>query len=136
MSHSPKAGKRVLGHRVDWSERDERLLPVVRAVAQFIRLQEGRPRQITTTAVLREAGMESCLPKLSKLPRSREELARVIEDREAFACRRVRRVKLASSSNGHVPKLWELKQQAGLRPELMDRSNVKKALLEAMDGSS
>jgi hypothetical protein len=136
ITHKPPKAKRVARSRVDWPQRDERLLPVVKAVALELRLQKGRPRQITTTAVLRAAGKESWLSKLTKLPKSREMLAQLVEDREGFACRRVWRVKHETSSNGHVLRLWELQQRARLRPDLMDRSSVKKALVEALADSN
>jgi hypothetical protein len=79
MAHRPRMANRgITATRVDWSERDYQLLPVLGTIALSLRLRGGLSYKITATALFREAGKESWLPKLAKLPECRARLARLI----------------------------------------------------------
>lgn len=78
--------------RVDWHERDRQLEADVRLTAERIKAVEGRPSQVTVTAVARYLDKKELLQKkkqLDKLPLTKKALDDVVESQIQFAVRRL-----------------------------------------------
>ena len=93
--HMPPPFKRTKSAReiVDWKGRDITLENEVREAADRLKRAQGKPVQITVTAIARELDRNELLLKrkhLAKLPLTRQTLGEVAETRPQFALRRLR----------------------------------------------
>jgi hypothetical protein len=93
--HMPPPFKRTKSAReiVDWKGRDITLETEVREAAERLKRAEGKPVQVTVTAIARELDRNELLLKrkhLAKLPLARLTLDEVAEMRPQFALRRLR----------------------------------------------
>ncbi len=122
---------RASAARVDWARRDADLAHLLRRAALQV-LTEAKPVRLTRSRLGRMIGYAGMLDKnLNKLPECKVVLDEIMESREAFA---VRRIRLASShlreSGGQVPR-WQFARLCGLRPEMLEKSEVANAFERA-----
>ncbi|HWT02905.1 MAG TPA: TnsD family transposase [Pyrinomonadaceae bacterium] len=117
---------------VDWEKRDTEFEIMMRGSAAKLRLQPGKPRRITKTAIARDLGQVTLLQqKLSKLPRTAAVLSSVVESPVEFALRRIRRAADAYIRAEEIPKRWELIQKANVY-RLRDVPAVRQAIDRAL----
>jgi Tn7-like transposition protein D len=116
---------------VDWKKRDAEYAVAVRAAANRLKNNHGRPVQVTRTAIGRAVGAVTLLQqKLHKMPLTAQVLASVVETREQYAVRRVWRA--ADLYNQEcVPREWHLVMRANVY-SLRDNSAVQCAIEGAM----
>ncbi|HEV2800374.1 MAG TPA: TnsD family Tn7-like transposition protein [Pyrinomonadaceae bacterium] len=91
---------------VDWNSRDSSLEKEVREAAGRLKQAEGKPVQVTVTAIARDINRKELLQKknhLSKLPLTQQALEDVAEPRTGFALRRLRWAAGCFRSEGLAP---------------------------------
>ncbi len=100
---------------VDWNKRDEDLATHVMNAAIAIKKLPGRARRISISGLARELGAASQFSlQLEKLPLTRLALESVVENRETFALRRLRRAIENFVSNRERPNQTKLASAAGI----------------------
>lgn len=100
---------------VDWSSRDEKLAVDVVNAAQMIKNLPGRARRVSISGLARELSSASQLfLRIDKLPLTRDALKSVVENREQFALRRLRRAIDRFASTGGLPTQTDLANAAGI----------------------
>jgi hypothetical protein len=131
--HTPyKQHREPAPSRIDWEKRDQQLVDAVRAAAVRLQNAPGKPRQMTTAALGREAGCLALLQKhRDKLPQTVSALDSLIEDRVAYAIRRIEWAAKTLQQNGSMPKEWELIRLAGVA-RMTNDPRVRAALQEAL----
>jgi hypothetical protein len=118
--------------RVDWETRDQQVADAVRAAAVRLQNAPGKPRHMTTAALGREAGCLALLQKhRDKLPHTVSALDSLIEDRGAYAIRRIKWAAHTFQQDGSMPKEWELIRLAGVA-RMTNDPRVRAALQEAL----
>jgi hypothetical protein len=132
--HSPYSRRRTQSTSgVDWKKRDAEYAIVVRAAAACLRNNPGRPVRVTRTAIGRTVGAVTLLrQKLDKMPLTSQILASVVETREQYAVRRVRRAADLYCQKDVLPREWRLVTRANVY-SLKDNSAVKCAVEGAMN---
>jgi Tn7-like transposition protein D/TniQ len=101
---------------VDWTSRDLNLEKEVREAAERLKRTEGKPVQVTVTAIARELDKNELLQKekhLAKLPLTRQALSNVAETRAQFALRRLRWATDCFRDEGLAPAKSTLALRAG-----------------------
>ncbi len=100
---------------IDWRKRDEQLAEKVEVSAKCLRNQEGRPIQVTISAIGRDIDQLSLLQQhLDKLPMAGQRLEALVETREAFAIRRIQWVTKRYEDKQLSPRRWEFIKYAGV----------------------
>ena len=126
--HSP-AKKRVetQNRRVNWEERDEELLKIVKELVRNWDLNAEKLTKLTSNAIGKKLNNLSLLQKKAdKLPLTMGYIRKVEEDTVSFQKRRVEFV-IKNSIKGNEPIIeWEIYRKAGLRPTV---SNEVKRLI-------
>jgi transposase-like protein len=101
--------------RLDWAARDEQLSQAIDTVVEKLLSHSGSSQRLTITAIGRAMGQLALFQKhLTKLPKTRQKIALVIEDQEAWALRRVRQTVEDLKEEQSTFKLWEIVRLAGL----------------------
>lgn len=119
--------------RVDWAVRDAACAREVEAAIERLVQASGPPRQLTISAIGQDMGARALLQKhLDKLPVTKALLQQRVEDREAFALRRVAWACARFMEEGVCPPRWQLVRRAGLRPETEALPAVTRALQVAL----
>jgi hypothetical protein len=115
-SNSPARQKLVRQYQVvDWRARDQSLAGKVIGAALIIKNAPGRARRVTKIGIARELGQASQLNmQLNKLPLTRLALAGVLENKEQFTLRRVRRTVNYFTSIGKHPSQSTFAEVAGI----------------------
>ncbi len=118
--------------RVNWQARDRNIAK--EAEAAHARLRNWSPPvRATRTAIMREAGFPwVSKKKLALLPLTERFLQASIEDRVAFALRRIMQVSQSRVACGEPIQEWELVRISGLRSDLAQQPQVKDALQKAL----
>jgi len=120
--------------RIDWENRDIELADAARQAALYLHNRSDKPTQITVAAISRELGQLALIQRhLDKLPVTAQVLASLVETREAFALRRIRRVVECYRKEGLFPQRWQLVRRAGLRPEIEELPVVQNVVDEAVE---
>jgi hypothetical protein len=100
-------------------ERDAQLLQRARSAVSALLATPGRPVQIRFAVVARQTKGAAVLEKhLDKLPQTAAYLATALEDRAAWAARKVHWTRDLFRQEGKVPPRWAFVRRAGLRPDL------------------
>ncbi|KZL93249.1 TnsD family Tn7-like transposition protein [Clostridium magnum] len=119
-----KSEKNVL--RVDWNNRDEKLLDMLQSEYKILIQLSKRPR-ITKSLIGRRINYLSLLEKhLDKLPKTKRYLNKILESVEEF-----QRYRIIEVLNGITPDkeeivIWKVLRKAGLRGSFKDK--VKKII--------
>ncbi|ACB83847.1 TnsD family Tn7-like transposition protein [Natranaerobius thermophilus] len=129
----PPAKKPVAipNNRVNWQERDEKLLEAYKkAYSKLLNLDE--PIRITKTRLGRETGTLSLIQNNSnKLPLSTAYLESISETKQAFQIRRCTNIIENKIKEGLPVRLWEMQREAGLNKE--DFKKLKPELERIID---
>lgn len=100
---------------VDWNSRDSSLEKEVREAAERLKRADGKPVQVTVTAIARELDKKELLQKekhLAKLPHTRQALGEVTETRYQFALRRLKWAAGCFRAEGVAPAISTLALRA------------------------
>jgi hypothetical protein len=117
MTQRPKSPNRSLGRykRVDWAARDETLSNQIRGAVENITSRPGKAVQVTRSSIGREMGALHLFQKeINKLPLTRQILCEVVEDRVAYALRRIERVLNEHKVSGETLPRWLFVRKAGI----------------------
>lgn len=106
-------------YRVDWTERDEKLLNEAVLIADELLNSDARPSWIRKTTILRRMRADSLyFTNIDKLPRTTVFLNAISENRSDFAKRKIAWSSQQFIQEGVQPERWELIRRASLRPGL------------------
>ncbi|MGF9713735.1 TnsD family Tn7-like transposition protein [Paenibacillus naphthalenovorans] len=112
--------------RVDWDDRDKRLVPLILRASQEIKSIVDPPIRVTVSEIGRRIGKRSWLEKkIVLLPLSRNLLSEEIETSEQF---QIRRIKIAAEKiYREEPEVlgWRVIREAGLRKEAAQKLRVE-----------
>lgn len=136
--HTPPRQKSLkpLPSRVNWEERDARLVEAVKAAALRLRSSQERPKQITIAAIGRETGQLALIQRhIDKLPLTSKALEELAETREAFAVRRIWWTAECYRQEDIQPVRWQLIRRAGVA-RLIVQPEVQSAIDAALQGLS
>jgi len=104
-------------HKVDWNERDQETLNLVRSKFYEL-LSKETPIRITKSSIGRSAGILALLEKnIDKIPKTKDYLNDIVETVEDFQIRRCKNIVF----NNDGIKLWELQKFAGIRSETFEK---------------
>ena len=132
--HQPKSCPRAQDckARVNWAGRDDALVSQVAAAVEQLKTRSDPLIRASATAVGRELGCLSWLQKHpEKIPKTRDMISALAEDRTAFACRRLLHIWDSFGAAGIQPKPWELLRQARIRDD-MTKHPVIQSLIERL----
>ena len=134
-AHMPSPQQRLIQpHRVNWEIRDIELAEAAQQIALYLQKQPGKPQQITVASIARALGELALIQQhLNKLPKTAALLREVVENREAFALRRLHWITEYYLGEGICPSRWQLVRRAGLRPDLETLPSVQSAINTSMD---
>jgi hypothetical protein len=132
MASKPNVQRIRKAIRVNWAARDNCFSATIGAVSLHLRHGLNNRGRVTKTAVARTAGRLPWMNKLGKLPKSQEKLHRLVEDRNGFACRRVKRLAHKSLTEGRPLKAWQLQRGAGIRPEMKTAPKITEVFDQAV----
>ncbi len=117
-SPKPKSVK-CNNHRVDWDERDRRLLYEAEQAVKDI-LKNQKPVRVTISRIGKMIGALALLEKnLNKLPLTKAYLMKARESKTDFRKRRFCWAINAIKDSGEQLDLWSVLRKAGIRPEYM-----------------
>ncbi len=112
--------------RVDWEQRDEEILELLKQEYNRI-TQNPEYERLTISLLGRRLNVKSILEKkLDKIPKSKKFLNSILESVEEYQIRRVKTIIDNKKTAGEKIRLWEVQREAGLRSE--DFEKVKKKL--------
>lgn len=117
LKHNSPVRRKVASKktRVDWCERDREILKEVKQVVNHILYSDSKPERITIGRVGRRIGQLALLEKhLSKMPKTKKYLKKVVETVEQFEIRRIKWCAKEMHKNGEEIKKWRLIRMAGL----------------------
>lgn len=131
--HMPAPFKRTKSAReiVDWKNRDITLDNEVREAAARLNRADGKPVQVTVTAIARELDRNELLLKrrhLAKLPLTQRALNEVAENRTQFALRRLRWAADCFRGEGSAPAKSSLALRACVDYEIWKGEKMGAAL--------
>lgn len=108
-------------NRVSWEQRDQDLHDqVLKTVPSIMDSQIYKSTRITRSFIGKEIGQLMIVQKhLDKLPKTRELLKTVTENKERFRIRRIREAIFSIDDQGLDLKPWRIAREAGVRPEYM-----------------
>jgi hypothetical protein len=120
--NSPKKVEfRYENSRVNWEERDNKILMLAREKVQEILKREGKPKRITISIIGSELGIRPLLGKhLDKLPMTEKYLNEQTESITEFQHRRIDWAIKELNEEGKVKELWRVYRKAGIRKEYQD----------------
>ncbi|MCK8487022.1 TnsD family transposase [Paenibacillus sp. MBLB2552] len=114
--------KSINSSRVDWEERDTKLIPLILKATHEIKSIVDHPMRVTISEIGRRIGRRSWLEKkIACLPLSRKLILEEIETSEQF---QIRRIKIAAEKiyrEEPVVLGWRVIREAGLRKEAAQR---------------
>ncbi len=119
--HSPRQKRKPSeNYRVDWSERDQKVLKEVQTAVQQLHSMR-KPIHINISRIGKETGRLALFERhLDKLPETKAYLKQVVETKEQFQVRRVKWAALELSQCHEEIVEWRIRRLAGLRDELPD----------------
>lgn len=113
--NSPKPVKRSNTERLDWNERDEKILSKIMEAVESLLNPDQKPVRVTLSKVGTMIGEKALLEKkLYKLPKTKEYLNRQLETVEAFRRRRLTYVIDEMVNYGDELITWVILRKAGL----------------------
>jgi hypothetical protein len=116
LEHSPDKRYASLYQQKDWDLIDKLLHPKVHGIAEKILRSANPPKRITKNAIGKELGWaDGAIHKdLSKIPRTKEAIDKVVETHEQFAVRRINLCEAEFLQEKHLPSEAEFIKQAGI----------------------
>ncbi|HUW65272.1 MAG TPA: TnsD family Tn7-like transposition protein [Spirochaetia bacterium] len=118
--------------RVNWAERDHAMAAQVDGAVERLKMRSNPIARISATAIGRELGCLSWLQKHpEKMPNTWNRIGEVVEDRVAFACRRLQQTRDSFVDMGIHAKAWQLLRQARIRDDLA-KLPVIRSLIETL----
>ncbi|MCB0190754.1 MAG: TnsD family transposase [Anaerolineae bacterium] len=114
--HKPptKASKVPMATRVDWAKRDVFLVGACLKAALHLAQRSGKPKQLTQTAIIREAGCYAVVfQHPEKLPITTDILSQLAESRQDYALRRIEWIATRACDGGDALKKWQLIRFSG-----------------------
>jgi hypothetical protein len=134
QEHQPEPRQKVpdFQTRVNWDVRDGTLVSRVATVVEQLKMRSDPLIRASATAVGRELGCLSWLQKHpEKIPKTRDRINNLAEDRMAFACRRLLHTWDGFNAAGIRPKAWELLREARIRDDI-SKHPVIQSLIERL----
>lgn len=105
-------------YRVNWSERDEEILLLVKDKIEEIKKRKGKSKRITISLVGSELSIRSLLEKhIDKLPKTNQYIIDFSESIEGFQKRRIEWAIQELINEGEVLKPWKIYRKAAIRKE-------------------
>lgn len=122
--NSPKIKTmKIVNKRIDWENRDDEILVMVKSEIEKMLSSEKKPERITVSRVGKKIGMLALLEKhLDKLPRTKAYLNLVTESIEDFQARRVRWAIKELIKDGEGLQEWRINRKAGIRKRNYSKS--------------
>lgn len=116
--------------RVNWDERDAKLLLEIQQKVRELLLSEEKPERITISRMGTKIGKLAMLEKnIDKLPSCKEYLSEIVESVEQFQVRRILWATSKLQASGQLTE-WRIYKLAGIRPNCSKRiSDVVLAVL-------
>lgn len=109
-------------NRVDWEQRDNKLLIDIKKLVGELLNTDKKPQRITIGRIGRILGKQALLEKhIEKLPNSKEYLYSVLESVEDFQIRRIKWAATQLNNEGRVLKKWMIQRKAGIRSNCSER---------------
>ncbi|WP_183192629.1 TnsD family Tn7-like transposition protein [Brevibacillus fluminis] len=136
--NSPKEkGKIQLRARVDWNQRDEMLLSLLHEIlTKWDESEADKLLQKTFKSITRKTGKQSWFEKVpQKIPRSVEYVSTVVESKDEFQIRRVKRVISRLGTEFDVVREWQVYRLSGINSKLAS-SRVKKFIEIALENQT
>jgi hypothetical protein len=118
IHHHPKAnnGRNNKHIRIDWRQRDNETAAQVELIATAILNETGKPIRISKNEIGRRLGKVTFMYKnLSKLPKTREVLNKVVETVEQYQIRRIKYAAAYLKRTNPTIAEWQIIRMAGLR---------------------
>lgn len=113
-----KSRNNYVNNRVNWKERDLKVLNIVKAAIQEILNKPGKPERICISRIGKKTGLQALLEKhINKLPITKEYLINVSEDVEAFQTRRIKWAAMELNQEGKVLVKWLILRKAGIKQD-------------------
>lgn len=108
---------------VDWTGKDERAEQAIPHAAMRLRASTGKPVRITTTVLLREAGLpEYFSKKWEYLPKTKAAVDQEIENTTQYHVRKMRWAEKELLGRGESAVRWRILRLAGIPQEYADDS--------------
>lgn len=124
--------KRYVDKRVNWEERDKKILKDAAEVVNSLKTSAGKPIRITISRVAKEIGVLSIVEKhLDKLSLTKKFLEKSVETIEDYQARRVTWAAREIFNAGEEVKSWKIMRKAGLRPNCSPK--VKAAIIKQVN---
>lgn len=122
-ANSPESIKKPLSNRrVNWSDRDEKLLVLVQKAISELLCCNNKPERITIGKIGKKINSLAILQKhMNKLPKTQKLIYSFIEDVESFRLRRVKWAAKIIKENDEPLKQWKIIKVAGLGTNLSKR---------------
>ena len=103
-------------HRVNWGDRDEGILEIVKVAITEILSIDGKPKRITVSSIGSMLGIRPLLEKhLDKLPKTKEYMVEHTEGIRDFQVRRLQWAVQELREEGQDLSLWRIYRKAGIR---------------------
>lgn len=115
--------KKTVAHKkkVDWKERDNKLLSLVKLKYQEM-MNEDTPVRITKSSIGKSSGILSTLEKnLDKLPKIEQYLQEITETVEEFQLRRCKKIIKEKIKENLEIRFWEIQRIAAIRSNQFDK---------------
>jgi len=113
--NSPKPVKRSNNERIDWNERDDKILSKIVEAVESLLNPDQKPVRVTLSKVGTMIGEKALLEKKSyKLPKTKEYFNRQLETVEVFRRRRLTYVINEMMNNGEELITWIILRKVGL----------------------
>lgn len=122
--------KKVVNHkkRVDWTERDNEVLSLVKVNYQEM-MKDAIPVRINKSSIGKRSGILSTLEKnLNKLPQTEKYLQEITETVEEFQLRRCKKIIKEKIEENSEIRFWEIQRLAAIRSNQFEK--IKKKLKE------
>ncbi|MGG3772975.1 TnsD family transposase [Heyndrickxia faecalis] len=122
--NSPESKMRVAKltkNRVNWQERDQKVLKRVQNAAKKLEVNGEKPIRITVKSLGDAIGERALLEKhLDKLPKTKSFIEQVWESEQDFRLRRVKHAVQKMVEEGESIKVWKVMKKAAIRSEYYD----------------
>lgn len=113
--NSPKRNRHEGIKNIDWNQRDEELLVMIKKTVNEILNSKDKPKRVTIGIIGKKLGKEYLLQKqLKKMPKCKSYLDEHLESLEGFQERRISWVK-ENCFKDEIMTEWKIREKAGLR---------------------
>lgn len=115
--NSPKTiARKAINKRVDWEQRDEELLKIVKKATADLLARTENLRRITIKALGDEIGELALLEQqLHKLPKTKSFIDTVVESETKYRKRRVQNLIEQMKANAEPIRQWQIMKYAGFK---------------------